>query len=294
MKYSPKLSVLLSISLFTGCVTTSSTPSLPQLPGTKPTPQEVLHGNEAGFWKISPIEQTQTYSTFLTTVITQAEVLPVRRDSVAARALYSIKTIRSSDTIFYSGSITSFTIQRNTQDSEPTSLTSPILFSGKLSNHNISTTLFDPGSTQKQLNCDNIAQASLKSIQRIVIVLPTQISPGQTWTDSTSSPTCSGGLPIAGTVIRTFTTVGESQWEGVPALVLHESERTFSQGEGSQGQHQIVIRTEGSTNGQVYIDRSSGQFLAADIHNSTSVSIKSSGRVQHFTQTSTEVTQAIR
>ncbi|MGH7250066.1 MAG: hypothetical protein ACREGC_03760, partial [Minisyncoccia bacterium] len=95
------------------------------------------------------------------------------------------------------------------------------------------------------------------------------------------------------TVIRTLNVVGESELEGRPVLVIDENERTFSKGEGSQGQHQINIETQGSTKGRLYFDRDSGQMLSLNSSNKTSISIKSSARFQHFSENSTEITQRV-
>jgi hypothetical protein len=105
---------------------------------------------------------------------------------------------------------------------------------------------------------------------------------------------CSGTLPLTVISLRKFRVTEESQLDGNPALVLEQNEKTFSQGEGSQGQHRIFVEGHGSTTGQLYIDRASGELLQANLTSSDTLSIRSSGRVQQFLQSSTGITTRYR
>lgn len=294
MKYLTRIFVLLLLFLLPGCATTSSSPSLPSSVPTSETlpPTQVQHANRG--WKITPTTQPQTYSSLLTTVITQTDIPAARHDSLVTQALYSISTTKFLDTISFSGSITAFTIRGNTSESEEADFITPIFFTGSLSNHTINAKVSSGNRLQDQDNCQNPQQTPLRVIQRNLFALPLEIAADQSWTDSTSSLVCSGTLPITYTVIRTLTVAGESELEGNPVLVLNQSERTFSSGEGSQGQHRIIVEGQGLTNGRLYINLVSGQLVAVNSTNKTSLSIQSSGRIQHFSENSTEITQKVR
>lgn len=287
--------VLLTVVLHLGCTNSLPAPSLP-LPvsdtKTAPeTPVELTRG--ASSWKITPTGQAQTFSSLLTTVVTQLDVPMPRRDSLKTQTSYSINTTRNADSLVFSGSITSFAVRGvRTEISDP-QVVFPILFNGKISNHNISIQA-SGGLSENSGPCDNATQASMRTVHRNLFLLPLEIIDQQTWTDSTSSTVCSGTIPLTITSIRTFRVLGESESDGTPALALEQNERTSSRGEGSQGQHRILIESQGTTNGRLYVDRTSGQFLAANLVTKTSVSIQSSGRVEHFSQLSTEVTQRIQ
>jgi hypothetical protein len=278
-----------------GCVTSSIIPSsspapdaVPETTAKKPTTAQ----HTTMSWKIIPTSQTQAYSSHLTTVVTQTDTPISRHDSLAIQALYSIHTTRDSDSLFFSGSITSFIIQGTTLESLETQPVFPVVFTGKIANNTISTELSDnrfAGSTR----CADASRSLLTIVQRNLFLLPLEITEQQAWTDTTSSTVCSGTLPFTLTSILTFHVIGESEFDGSPALVLDQSERTFSKGEGPQGQHRILVEAEGLTTGRIYIDRTSGQLLGTNLTNKTSLLIHSSGQVHHFFQNSTETTKRI-
>lgn len=291
-----KLSFLTAF-LYMGCTSSSrgagtSIPAPVQLPETAAETQAIPITTGAS-WKIIPTSQPQAYSTLLTTVVVEQDGSTPRRDSLTTRANYSISTTKNADSLSFSGSITSFNVQGSASEGTEAHVPVPIPFTGTLHKHNINTQRSGSQPTSTNL-CSEANQASLRIVQRSLFQLPLELTDQQVWKDSTSSIVCSGMLPLTLTSVRTFRMMGESEFEGSPALVIEQTEKTFSKGEGSQGQHRIFIETQGLTNGHLYVDRSSGVLLAADLRNKLSLAIQSSGRVQHFTQNSTEITRRIR
>ena len=289
---------LLTAFLYLGCA--SSSPGAgTSLPLPAPVPETAPQASTTPIrtgssWKITPTSQPQAYSTLLTTLVTETGGPgPRRQDSLTTRANYSISTTRTADSLSFTGSITSFSVQGSASEMSEAQPMFPIFFTGTLRNHGITTQRSDASVTGSNL-CSDIDQASLRIVQHNLIPVPFELTDQQIWTDSTSSIICSGTLPLTLTSVRTFQIMGESEFEGSPALVIEQNERTFSRGEGSQGQHRIFMETQGLTNGRLYIDRSSGLLLAANLTNKLSLAIQSSGRTQHFTQISTETTQRIR
>ena len=283
----------LSAFFLMACATVSSVPSLPSpVPDTQEIPSvRSGHPGETVSWSISPSNQPQSYTSLLTTVITQLEASTTRRDSLSTRAHYSVSTTRSADTLLLTGSITEFFVERDKVDIERGAISTPFAFTAKLSSHNFITQISSANQTQDPTNCENPAQTALTVLQRNLFLLPLQLTTAQTWSDSISSVTCSGTLPVTHTVIRTFTVVGPAEVDGNPAIFITEKERTFSKGEGSQEQHRILIEGEGLTIGNLYLDPVSGILLTSNSTNRTTLSIQSSGRVQHFLQNSSEITQ---
>jgi hypothetical protein len=285
--------VLLPVFCLIACTTPSSVPSLPgPTPSVEPIPASGPgYSTEAMSWRITPTSQSQTYSSLLTTTIEQQEVSTTRRDSLKTLARYSISTARVPDTLLITGSVTEFSVTSNVPEADKIDISSPVSFTGKLTSHDLLIQTSGNNQLQDFTNCENPASTSLKVLQRNVFVLPLELRTAQTWTDSISSVTCAGTLPVISTVIRAFTVAGLTEIEGSRAILINQNERTFSEGEGSQGQHRISIQGEGSTSGRVYIDPDSGVLLASSFTNKTTLSIQSSGRVQHFVQNSTETTQ---
>jgi hypothetical protein len=290
MKHNVGIFFSLIAFFYTGCA--SSSPVSSPTPPT-PTP-ETIQGTPTNpahptvLWKITPTSQSHTYSSLVSTVITEVGPPTSRRDSLTAEALYSISLTRRADTLSVSGLMLSFAVKGETPEISEPQLTFPIPFTGTVTSRSIKIQR-SAGQALSSNSCSNGSEASLKTVRRTLFLLPLEITDQQTWTDSTSSNVCSGTLPLILTSIRTFRVSGELELDGFPALVIDENEKTFSKGEGSQGQHQIFVEAQGSTSGRLYIDRSSGQLLTANLTTTSSLSIQSSGRVQHFLQSSTEI-----
>lgn len=286
--------VLLATFCSVGCASSSGTATLPS-PATAPdgtpeTPQALPHRLTS--WRITPTSQSQAYSSVLTTVITEAGAPAARRDSLTTQVSYSIGATAIADNVSFSGIVTSFSTSGSSPEASELPLTLPFSFSGQWNNHEI--TFQRLNSAAGVNSCADLSQTPLSVVQRNLILLPLELVDQQTWTDSTSLSVCSGILPLNLTTIRSFHVAGESEINGVPVLMIDQNERTFSKGEGSQGQHRIIVESQGTSTGRFYLDRQSGQLLTANLTSKASVSIQSSGRIQHFQQNSTTVTQRAR
>lgn len=288
--------VFLYAALITGCATSSSTPvstSPTPLPETLPEVPAKTHPTTAP-WRITPTSQTQSYSARLTTTVIQTDTASIaRQDSFKIHTTYSISTLRNADIISFSGSITDFSIESVLNQAREQKPSLPVSFSGTSSNHGMRLEIAI-SSTQTAMLCEDPSQTLLKTIHRNLIVLPLQLTPGQTWKDSTVSVICSGSLPLNVTSVRISSVIGEAQLNDTKAIVIDQNERTFSKGEGSQGQHRILVEAQGTTTRRFYIDQVSGSLLNSTATSSSSLSIQSSGRNQHFKEFSTEITERLR
>jgi hypothetical protein len=95
---------------------------------------------------------------------------------------------------------------------------------------------------------------------------------------------CSGGIPVTAISNRTYQVLGEGVIGSTPVILLERHDRSSSTGEGSSGQHRVSIQADAVGSGQVAIDRVTG-ILVDDLSTySTSITIRSSGRIQKFTQ----------
>lgn len=283
------LNVLFPAIFLSACASSSSPPS----PAQAPEPEQKLPTTNSSVivsWSFTPGSQPRTYSSIRTTVIAQTDAPITRRDSVTSQMLYSIGLTRSLDNLFFSGSISSFEVIGPVAEPDA-QLKLPIAFSGQIKDHILSARVSDKALSESGTRCDDFSLTPLNTVQHNIVLLPLKVSNAETWSDSTSSVVCSGILPITITMVRTFHLVGEGNYTGIPALIIDKKERTFSKGEGSQGQHRIFIESHGTTTSQIYVDQKSGELLSAKSTNQTSLSIQSSGRNQHFSESSTETTQ---
>lgn len=265
----------------------------PQVSNPDPNGAQPVETGSSKSWRMSPTSETQHYSTLISTGIQQSTAGQISRDSITIKAQYNIGTTYASGSISLAGSIDSFVIQAgNRIGSEAVPVSFPVFFTGQIVNHELQLNL--TGNAQSSaitsLPCGTPAKTALTMIQRNLFVTPLQLQSGMTWQDSLSATSCSGSLLLNLTILRNYTIIGESTFHGIPALVVDITEKTLSNGEGSQDQHRLMIKGQGSMSGRLYIDRTTGSVLSLSSETRTSLQIQASGRLQQFMQTSTEIT----
>jgi hypothetical protein len=198
-----------------------------------------------------------------------------QRDSLASSFTYTLGIQRTGETVSYSAKVESMSVHGGARiASSMDALTSPFSFSGRLEKNRIS---IDSVFT----DCSNDALASIPVIQRALVVTPVTLHKDMTWSDSVSSALCSGSIPVTTTSVRNYRVIGETP----QGILIERRDRTMAAGEGSQGQHLVRLKTEGSGTAQITIDSETGELLQAVSSSSTTAVITASGRDQRFVQT---------
>ena len=189
------------------------------------------------------------------------------------------------------GTVTTFEVETDQTDQSPSNFpfALPLVFEGSITDHNIALHPSGPNQSTSSTPCGDSMQTVLSMINRDLIVVPQRMSANQSWQDSTLSTICSGALPLVVAMVRTYKIAGETIVDGTAALKLERTEKLLTSGQGSQGQHQISLNGAGTGKALVYIDRETGVLLSLTAANQSEISIKSSGKIQNFTQTSQEI-----
>lgn len=284
---------LVSLGCIIGCTSATANPPsplpLPEAAQEPATPQANTE-NRGRTWRIIPTAELETYRSTLKTTITERNNGENQQTSFTTTVDYSLSLVRSSNSVRASGSVSAFQIQADqaTQPLPEGFFVLPISFDGSISDHDISLHSSGRSRSSALAQCSDSSQTVLSTVNRDLIVVPGEMTADQSWQDSSSSSLCTGSLPVAVSVIRSYRVTGETLVDGIPALKLERTEKLVTSGEGSQGQHQITINGAGTGKAQIYIDRSSGLLLTLAAKNQVELVIKSSGRVQNFTQISEE------
>ncbi|MEP6507612.1 MAG: hypothetical protein ABJC63_05250 [Gemmatimonadales bacterium] len=284
---------LVGLGCVTGCASAPvNAPSPSSVPEVTSEPVNPVIGNNENRrrWRITPTLEVANYQSTLKTIIAERGTPENRQSSFTTTTDYSLRLVKASNSIGISGRVSTFQIESDqaAQLSSRNFFVLPFSFDGMISNHNISLHLSDPDQLASVAQCNDSSQTILSIVNRDLIVVPQELATDQSWQDSTSSSLCSASLPVVVSVIRNYKITGEIIINDVPALKLERTEKLVTSGEGSQGQHQITINGTGTGKAQVYIDQISGLLLSLSATTQIELSIRSSGRIQNFSQVSEE------
>jgi hypothetical protein len=105
-------------------------------------------------------------------------------------------------------------------------------------------------SSQTAVSCPMANGAALANVREFLSSVPRSLSPGASWTDTVTTVTCRGGIPVTTTAQRRFTVTLEpaaGRPEGAVVLVAHT---TSAELHGATNQHGISIALTGHGEGQ--------------------------------------------
>lgn len=261
------LSILLTACRSSSPISTGT--SAPIQPAELPTSIPVT---SATSWQISPVTALRRYQVSTTAILETSGV----RDSVRSEITLSVSQQALETTGLVSGTIDNFAMQPGSHIGPPAITPQlPSAFSGNLRQSEL----------RLEQNVDCNTQFPVAAvIQKIVWNLPRELRLGQSWTDSSTIPSCNGNIPVTLKTVRTYRVAGEDKSAGAQRLLITRIDRIRSAGEGSQEQHQV--RTSSSSTGTVnlWIDLQNGSLLRSVAEYSGTVTVTASGRSQTFAQ----------
>ncbi|MGI8508791.1 MAG: hypothetical protein ACR2MQ_05655, partial [Gemmatimonadaceae bacterium] len=139
--------------------------------------------------------------------------------------------------------------------------------------------------------CDASA-ASVTRAQQMITRLPSRITGGESWSDSTTTDGCRGSIPATSHVAHTYTVLGDTVLAialtgatvPVTTLHVHRDDVIAATGEGAEGQHRVLVSATGTGSAELFFDVATGRFLESDGVQNSTVDINTSGRVTRFVQ----------
>ena len=273
----------------------------PGMPGPGPrsgdspaNPPELKH--EITSWTIFPVAQEHHYTSVTTAVLESTGFSGASRDTVLSTIDFSLFIERNVVPASYSATIAAVSIRGGPRTAgstlSPTNLSLPFIFTGRIEANRITLDL-PKLHTETPASCSSEILSAIPVIQRSLVLVPLQLRTGMAWTDSTRTSVCSGPLMVLLTSVRTYQVRGQTIARSRPVILLEQQNRTSFTGDGTQEQHRIHVRGEGSGKAQLMVDAVSGDLIDTTSDHTTVLIVTSSGRDQRFTQTSREsVTRA--
>ena len=182
----------------------------------------------------------------------------------------------------YSARIESISIEGGQRTaSVPESIRLPFSYTGHVQQGKLTV---DLESHSPVTDCSNEALSAMAIVQRTVVPTPLFLQKDMTWTDSTSASTCSGSIPVSSITSRHYKVIGTMD----NGILIEQQNKTFSTGEGIQGQHRVRLHSEATGTIQLVINPQTGTLVESSGTHITSVVVTASGRDRKFTQITRE------
>jgi len=92
-------------------------------------------------------------------------------------------------------------------------------------------------------------------------------------------------------VISNYVVVGDTALTNAVALQIHRTDSLSATGEGTEGQHRIIVTATGTGVMDLFLDTAAGRLLGSHGLQTSSVNVTTSGKltqfIQHVTETAT-------
>ncbi len=136
-------------------------------------------------------------------------------------------------------------------------------------------------------SCDANA-ALLTRAQQLIPRIPNQLTIGTRWRDSTTTSGCRSTIPAESTVISNYVVLGDTTTANIPVLQIQRMDSISASGEGTNGQHRILVTAVGTGTMHFLLDYTTGRLAGLNGTQSTVVNVTTSGRLMRFIQNVTE------
>lgn len=209
----------------------------------------------------------------------------VIHETIIARTGFTFSLSPSSLSSLFTVIVDELSVERGVRIgvmAQPTVL--PFSFTGRVIGNGFVLEKVADQSVSETPACTGSTMSAVTSILRTMPVVPTIITVGDAWTDSSSISTCSGVIPTTLTTVRHYHVFGEVKHGETETILIERTDRGSFTGEGSQNQHRIIVTGQSMGSSRLYLDPTTGHLKNAVGEYRTTLTIVSSGRSQRFTQ----------
>jgi hypothetical protein len=136
-------------------------------------------------------------------------------------------------------------------------------------------------SSNATTSCTNATDPLSAAAALLFVALPGGVSPAQSWTDTVTSITCRGRMPLITTATRQYRAITDTVWQGQPALLIARTDslairsRADSAADSAGVGHDStdVMEATGSGRGEftLYVDPRTGVLFEATGTNRTDI-----------------------
>jgi hypothetical protein len=212
-----------------------------------------------------------------------------RREITTNATFESLSLQPAGDTIGFTAAVDTFstTTQGAIGTVQPVQL--PIRVAGSLIRDSL--TIAGDSLSEK---CNPATTVLITDLHNLLPHFPTTLSTAASWRDSTSLAGCQGSIPIDSHIGRSFRVLGESNYDGLPVLVIERTDTIQAAGEGAQQQHRLQLKASGIGSAMYYMDTHSGRILRLTVSQDLNLTITASGKASNFRQNAKEEFTLVR
>ena len=179
------------------------------------------------------------------------------------------------DSVRYAATIDSFSTASQGLIGSTQQVGLPVQISGLLDSLNTAT-----DSTVQ--SCDPVRSNLETDVRNLLIPFPPQLSVGATWRDSVARISCYGTIPVRATVVRWFSVVGRTSFNGQTTVTVQRADSVTAHGEGRQQQHQLIVDINGTGTAIYYLVPELGRLMHLTTSQDLEFAIRASGRTNQF------------
>ncbi len=143
----------------------------------------------------------------------------------------------------------------------------------------------DSGAPAATRPCSASVSAPVALARDLLLLPPSRLAVGTTWSDSTVTTICRGEVPVTTTARRRFTVLGSARVEGGEATAIERTSEIIIAGSTQLRGRAVTVSGTGSGRTTFYASVERGAILGADGSYETDLTIESGSRREQFTQT---------
>ena len=239
-------------------------------------------------WTFSPTNNTQQYHSITKTRFQLDDPDGLNdQDTLAIITEFSAKIDQLHTPVIITGHVDNILISSGPRIGiDPEKITFPIDFNGTVASGKLTLDITPSFGTSFNSNrCSALAQMVLGDIRTAIAIVPSLLQLHSTWTDTITTTTCTGREVSSDLkIVRSYTVIGEFDYAGMFLVLVRRAETTHTNGTGTQGQHQIILKGQGSGSSDLYLNPRTGLVIIINARHDSKIAINTSGHLQHFSQ----------
>ena len=282
-------------------------PPVPAPDAPEPLPPIVQRVDARGY---RPRPGTLGYEvTSATTIAVRGDTLPPDTLAVTARLTFRVGQPTPGDTgevVRVGGSIDAYEVRGSRPGAAlPDTLVLPIPFVGVLGAsgielEGIAALPTDPATAPPDTSAAGPAAADSAAVaerpcvaalsapvalaRELLILPPSSLAVGTTWSDTTATTLCRGGVPVTTTTVQRFTVLGSTRIDGDEAVAIERATESTIGGSTRLRGRTVAVSGTGTGRATLYASVARGAILGADGTYAVELAIESGTRRQQFAQ----------